>query len=56
MEKKCSNPNIIDEQLQLEVLFVPPHGDQFNYFLFEPSPRSQKGWCEFFFQLFVCNT
>jgi len=54
--KKCSNPNIIDEQLQLVVLFVPPHGDQFNYFLFEPSPPSQEGGGVFFFQFFVCNT
>jgi hypothetical protein len=37
-EKNCSNPNTIDEQLQLVVLFVPPQVDQFNYFFFDLSP------------------
>jgi hypothetical protein len=36
-EKNCSNSNTINEQLQLVVLFVPPQGDQFNYFFFELS-------------------
>jgi len=40
-EKNCSNPNTINEQLQLVVLFVPPQGDQFNYFFFELSPLSK---------------
>jgi len=40
--KICSNLNTIDEQFQLVVLFVPPQGDQFNYFLFRPSPFSKK--------------
>jgi hypothetical protein len=49
------HPNIINEQLQLVVL-VFPHGDQFNYFLFETSPPSQEGWWGVFFQFFVYNT
>ncbi len=38
-EKNCSNPDTIDEQLQLIVLFIPP---QFNYFFFELSPLPNK--------------
>ncbi len=48
--KNCSNWNIIDEQFQLVVLFIPPQGDQFNYFLFRPSPPSQEGCWGYFFQ------
>jgi len=41
-EKNCSNPNTIDEQLQLVALFVPPQGDQFNYFFFELPPLPKR--------------
>ncbi len=43
----------IDEQLHLVILFVPSQGDQFNYFLFKPSPCSQEDWwgC---FPIFFC--
>ncbi len=47
--KNCSNPNNIDEQLQLVIPFVLPQGDQFNYFFFELSPHSQEGWWGVFF-------
>jgi hypothetical protein len=47
--KNCSNPNPTNEQFQLVVLFVPPQGDQFNYFLFGPSPLSKKVGGVFFF-------
>jgi len=49
-EKNCSNPDTIDEQLQLIVLFIPPQlqlivlfiPPQFNYFFFELSPLPNK--------------
>ncbi len=47
-EKNCSNPNTINEQLQLVVLFVLPQGDQFNYFFFELSPLPKRVGVVFF--------
>jgi hypothetical protein len=50
-EKNCSNSNTIDQQLQLDVSFVPHQGDQFNYF-FRTFPTFSRRWCDFFFSIF----